>query len=186
MAEITNYVQDFLRNNQFVIEGNWEVSMDGEIRFKSKLEKSKKYCVYIWIARKKDQIIPLYIGKARNGVIERMGQHMGGFREDKNGSVSGRRKRKILEKLLKSNWRVEVHSKESQSTVRLETLSKELFEFDTQQFRNIKFPCVSLYSIEEELLIRFFQVNFPDAILMNGLKDSEGDPDEFLSKINAI
>ena len=186
MAEITNYVQDFLIKNQFVIEGNWEVSMDGKIRFKSKLEKSKKYCVYIWIARKKDQIVPLYIGKARNGVVERMGQHMGGFREDKNGSVSGRRKRKILEKLLESNWRVEVHSKESKSTVSLETFYTEFFEFETHHLKNIKLPHVSLYSFEEELLIRFFEVNFPDLTLMNGLKDTEGDPEEFINKLNAL
>lgn len=186
MVEITNYVQHFLRKNQFVIEGNWEVSMDGKLRFKSKLEKNKNYCVYIWIAKKEDKCVPLYIGKSRNGVFERMGQHMGGFREDNNGSVSGRRKRKILEKLLESNWNVEVYSKESQSTASLQKLSKEFFEFETHPLKNIKFPNVSLYSFEEELLIRFFEVNFPDVTLMNGLKDSEGNPNEFLAKINAL
>jgi hypothetical protein len=186
MAEITNYVQDFLRKNQFVIEGNWEVSMDGKIRFKSKSEKSKKYCVYIWIARKKDQIVPLYIGKARNGVVERMGQHMGGFREDKNGSVSGRRKRKILEKIIESNWEVEVHSRDSQSLDSLQLGSKELFDFIIQENKNIIYPIVSLYSFEEELLIRFFEENFPQITLMNGLNDSEGDPEQFLNKLNAL
>lgn len=186
MAEIRYFLQDFLRNNQFVIEGNWETSMDGKIRFKSKLVKSKKYCVYIWIARKKEQIVPLYIGKARNGVYERMGQHMGGFRENKNGSVSGRRNRKILEKLLESNWKVEVHSKESQSTLSLDKFSEEFFEFETQHIKNIKFPKVSLYSFEEELLIRFFQVNFPEVVLLNGLKDSESDPEEILNNLNAL
>lgn len=186
MVEITNYLKDFLRINQFVHQGNWDVSGKEKIEFNSLLEKNKNYCVYIWIARKKDQIVPLYIGKARNGVVERMSQHIGGFREDKNGSVSGRRKRKILEKLLESNWRVEVHSKESQSALSLESISKELFEFETQHLKKIKFPHVSLYSFEEELLIRFFEVNFPDVTLMNGLKDSEGDPEEFLNKINAL
>ena len=186
MVEISKYLKEFLRNNQFVHQGNWDISGKGKIEFKSLLEKNKNYCVYIWIARKKDQIVPFYIGKARNGVVERMGQHMGGFREDKNGSVSGRRKRKIIGKLLESNWRVEVHSKESKSNISLETFSKQFFEFETHHLHNIKFPKVSLYSFEEELLIRFFEVNFPDVSLMNGLKDSECDPEEFLDKINAL
>jgi len=186
MVEITNYLKDFLRNNQFVHHGNWDVSGKEKIEFNSLIEKNKNYCVYIWIARKKDQIVPLYIGKARNGVVERMSQHIGGFREDKNGSVSGRRKRKILEKLLESNWKVEVHSKESQSTLSLDKFSEEFFEFETQHIKNIKFPKVSLYSFEEELLIRFFQVNFPEVVLLNGLKDSESDPEEILNNLNAL
>jgi hypothetical protein len=186
MAEITNYVQYFLRNNQFVIEGNWEESVEGKIEFKPRLKKNKKHCIYIWIARKQDQIVPLYIGKARNGVFERMGQHMGGFREDKNGSVSGRRKRKILKKLLVSNWEVEIHSRDSRFLDSLELVSKELFDFNTQKNENIKYPIVSLYSLEEELLIRFFEENFPQITLLNGLKDSEVDPEEFLAKINDL
>ena len=109
---------------------------------------------------------------------------MGGFREDKNGSTSGRRNRKIIEKLLKSNWTVEVYSRESQYIESLDTCSRELFEFNTIHFEMTKFPSVSLYSLEEELLIRFFEDNFPFLKLMNGLKDTN--TDEFINKINAL
>ena len=184
MVEISKYLKEFSRNNQFVHQGNWDVSGKGEIEFKPLLEKNKNYCVYIWIARKKDQIVPLYFGKARNGVIERMSQHVGGFREDKNGSVSGRRKRKIIEKLLESNWEVEVYSRDSRFLDSLEIGSKELFDFNTQKNENIKYHIVSLYSFEEELLIRFFEENFQKITLMNGIKDIT--PEEFLDKINAL
>ena len=184
MDEISRYLKDFLLNNQFVHQGNWDVSDKRKILFKSLVKENKNYCIYIWIARRQDQIVPLYIGKARNGVVERMSQHVGGFREDKNGSVSGRRKRKIIEKLLESNWEVEVYSRDSRFLDSLEIGYKELFDFNTQKNENIKYPIVSLYSFEEELLIRFFEENFQKITLMNGIKDIT--PEEFLDKINAL
>jgi hypothetical protein len=186
MVEIGNYLQGFLQKNEFVHCGNWKISSKEKITFKPLISKSKFHCVYIWIARKQGQIIPLYFGKARNGVLDRMKQHVGGFREDKKGSNSGRRKREILNKLLSASWAIEVHAKESSSTGSLDLFSSGLFEFISGEDDIIQFPCVSLYSIEEEVLIRFFKVNFPYIILMNGLKDKDADPDEFLRKINSL
>jgi len=186
MVELGNYLQGFLQKNEFVHCGNWAKSSNEKITFKPLISKSNIHCVYIWIARKNDKIIPLYFGKAKNGFFERMKQHEGGFREDKNGSNSGRRKRKILDKLLSANWKIEVNVKESSSTESLDLFSSGLFEFKSQENENIQFPSVSLYSIEEEVLIRFFEVNFPTVILMNGLKDKDADPGEFLRKINSL
>jgi hypothetical protein len=186
MVELSNYLRDFLEVNQFEHNGNWEVSKDRKIAYSPIMLKSNIHCVYIWLARKNNQIVPLYVGKSKNGILERMKQHTGGFREDKNGSVSGRRKRKILEKLLDSNWIVEVHSKESRSMGNFDIISNKLFEFNSKQIESIKSPYISLYSFEEELLIRFFELNFSYVKLMNGLKDKDADSDEFLKKINSL
>jgi hypothetical protein len=186
MVELGNYLQGFLQKNEFVHCGNWERSLIEKITYKPLIAERNIHCVYIWLARKQGKIIPLYFGKARNGVFDRMKQHVGGFREDKNGSVSGRRKRNILDKLLSSNWTIEVHAKESSSTGSLDLFSSGLFEFRSREDENIQFPSVSLYSIEEEVLIRFFEVNFPYLILMNGLKDKDANPHEFLNWINSL
>ena len=186
MVDSNRYILDFLKINHFVFEGKWDISIDGKVVFCLTNSIRNTHCVYIWLAKKQDASIPLYVGKAKNGVFDRMKQHMGGFREDKNGSVSGRRKRKILSMLLNSNWTIEVHAKESCSTGSMDLFYSELFKFKTLEDENIKFPCVSLYSIEEELLIRFFELNFPCVTLMNGLKDKDADPVEFLNRMNSL
>jgi hypothetical protein len=172
MIDQSKYLQEFIRKNQFVHQGNWFLSIDGQVDFSPLFGKIKIHYVYIWLARKENQFIPLYIGKASKGIVERMNQHKGGFRHDKNGSVSGRRKRKIIEELIENNWSIEVYSKESRFTDN-ETFSKDLFEFDYSEYSSVELPRISLYSIEEELLIRFFELNFSNVVLMNGLKESD-------------
>jgi hypothetical protein len=186
MVSVSDYLKCFLQKNEFVHYGHWVSSPIEKITFNPLISGRNVHCVYIWIARKNDIIIPLYFGKAKNGVFQRMKQHTGGFREDENGSNSGRRKRKILDKLLSANWTIEVHAKDSSSTGSLDLFSSRLFEFKYQENENIQFPSVSLYSIEEEVLIRFFEVNFPTVILMNGLKDKDANPHEFLNWINSF
>jgi hypothetical protein len=186
MADLSMYLLDFLSVNQFIHEGNWEVSKDAKIFFHPLSTVQKRHCVYIWVAKKDNLFLPLYIGKSRNGVIHRMKQHIGGFREDKNGSVSGRRKRKILEKIIECNWTIQVHSRESQFEENIAKFSQGLFYFNSTKIHSIKLPNVSFFSLEEELLIQFFKENFPNLQLMNGLKDVDADPDEFLYKMNAL
>lgn len=183
MLEVSRYLKIFLKQNNFEHSGFWCFSQSGKIDYKSKLEARKTNCVYIWLARKNEKMIPLYFGKARKGVSARMKQHLGGFREDKNGSVSGRRKRKILEILLDSKWAIEVYSRESLTT---KSMQGELFDFNTPIGKKINQPSVSLYSLEEEMLTYFFTDIFPQVWLMNGLKDKDADPVKFLQQLETL
>ena len=184
MADLSMYLLDFLSVNQFIHEGNWEVSKDAKIFFHPLSTVKNRHCVYIWLANKENQILPLYIGKARNGVVQRMNEHKGGFREDKNGSVSGRRKRKVLEELLKNKWSLEVYARDCKWADDINCNFWGLFELKVNNNDSFQFPPVSLYSIEEELLIRFFEQNYSNTLLLNGINDEN--TDKLIEKIKTI
>jgi hypothetical protein len=172
MVEDGQYMQAFLKQNNFVVEGKWENHEDrNSLAFFPNTSSRKVHCIYVWLANKENQILPLYIGKARNGVVQRMKEHKGGFKEDKNGSVSGRRKRKVLEELVKNKWSIEVYARECKWADDMNYNFWELFELNVHNNYSFQFPPVSLYSIEEELLIRFFEQNYTNTLLLNGIND---------------
>ena len=171
MVDTANYLEDFLQTNQFVHAGNWKLCEDEKIVFSPLLKKSNGHCEYIWYAKKQDQIVPLYIGKAKNGVNIRMNKHIGGFREGNSGSNSGRRIKRILIELFKVNWTIEVYTRDSLNSIVISQLTEGFFDFNLRNSDDFIYPNIPLYSLEEELLIRFFEENFPHLKLINGIKE---------------
>jgi hypothetical protein len=168
MTNSSDFLLVFLKKNNFVFEGTWNRDKE-KIYFSSLREKAKNQCVYIWLAKKENRLLPIYIGKAKNGVIERMNQHKGGFRDGESGSNSGRRLRKVIEKLLNLSFTIEVHSRNSLTN---NEISVAPFDFNYNNIDLLQIPNISLFSYEEELLIRFFELNFPEIRLMNGIKEN--------------
>jgi hypothetical protein len=72
--------------------------------------------------------------------------------------------------IFKSNhWSIEVYARECKWADDINYNFWELFEWNVHFNDSFQFPPVSLYSIEEELLIRFFEQNYSNTLLLNGI-----------------
>ena len=115
------------------------VSEDGKYRFASLVSKDKlksqgftsESCVYLWARElSQEELDIIYVGKAGSGVMVRLGQHEGGFRN----SGTGKKNLEALKELIDKGDKIHVFAR----------VAEKITLFDTE---------VSLYSTEEEALL---------------------------------
>ena len=77
----------------------------------------------------------------------------------------------VLKELFKVNWTIEVYTRDSLNSIVISQLTEGFFDFNLRNADDFIYPNIPLYSLEEELLIRFFEENFPHLRLINGIKE---------------
>jgi predicted GIY-YIG superfamily endonuclease len=98
--------------------------------------------VYVWVhSSTEDKVI--YVGKTKNSVQKRMGEHRQGFKgKTNNGSVSGSKKFCFLKNILSKDESVHIWAREA--------------EIQCIAINNISTTQLSLFSVEEEWFIKKF------------------------------
>jgi hypothetical protein len=103
--------------------------------------------VYVWVHRSTEDKV-IYVGKTKNSVQKRMGEHRQGFKgKTKNGSVSGSKKFCFLKSIFHNHGSVHVWAREA--------------ERQSVSINNISTSQISLFSVEEEWFINEFKGNSP-------------------------
>lgn len=155
--------------NQLEINNFKEVAtLKGDFKLQQgNTDKNKQPSVYVWVARKEDLHYPVYIGKAGSGAINRFQQHLQGFKGPlKNGSVSGEKKKKVIEYLFAQGYTLIIFERISANTnpVILEALGLDV---------NLR-SGISFNSTEEEIFIEAFKdFGFNKNLIMNDFVDVE-------------
>lgn len=116
-------------------------------------------CIYLWVIESEDQNFNrkvLYVGKAGNGLKNRMKQHEGGF---KGGSISGINKKYVLFELLKDKRNnIVVYFKEALKFEEYDH-SKNFIKLQKDGFNDInRFKNLTFFSFEEEYYIKYFGI----------------------------
>lgn len=159
-----NEVKELLNKNNFQKVGE----IKNDLSFKPTNDSiNKEPSVYVWLAVKKENLIPIYVGKAGKGAIKRFKEHKRGFLgPKKNGSKSGENKSILLKRLFNLNYSVLIFERVSEKT------SNEILK--AINITNPKSIAVktSLNSSEEEVFIKLFsRFGFNEDLILNNKID---------------
>lgn len=132
-------------------------------------EANKQPSVYVWVAEKDKSLYPVYVGKAGKGALKRYGEHVQGFKgPQNNGSVSGEKKKKVIEFLFNEGYSLSIFERVSVST------NPEILEMLKINVKLRNEISKSFNSTEEEIFIEAFRsYGFNKKLIMNSFIDVE-------------